>query len=180
MSTPNGMTPKIAVRKRHPNHRLVKTDQCYTVEGIARLFGKHRNTVFDWIEHGLRTIDKKRPILIHGGDLKDFLQRRRQQNKRKCRPDEIYCVRCREPKRPAGDMADYLPNAATMGSICGICPTCNSMIYRRVSLAKLGQLCRILSIKLPQRLEHIVDSSRLIVNCELKQEEVDHAQLQSS
>lgn len=27
----------------------------------------------------------------------------------KCAPGEIYCVRCREPKSPAGAMADYEP-----------------------------------------------------------------------
>jgi hypothetical protein len=33
------------MRKRHPNHRLVKSHRNYTVEEITRLLGKHENTV---------------------------------------------------------------------------------------------------------------------------------------
>jgi Helix-turn-helix domain len=146
------------MRKRHPNHRLVKTDLSYTVEEIARLLSKHRNTVRDWINRGLPTIDHRRPILIHGGDLRAFLLARRLRNKQKCGPDEIYCVRCRAPKRPAGDMADYLPTSSTTGSLCGICPTCDSIIYRRTSLAKVSQICGGLNITMSQGRSHIGDS----------------------
>jgi hypothetical protein len=33
------------MRKRHPNHRLVKTHRIYTVEELAGLFGIHKNMV---------------------------------------------------------------------------------------------------------------------------------------
>ena len=33
------------MRKRHPNHRLVKIHRSYTVEEIAELFAIHKNTV---------------------------------------------------------------------------------------------------------------------------------------
>lgn len=49
----------------------------------------------------------------------------------------IYCVRCREPRTPAANMVDYLPRTATSGDLQGICPDCNTMLYRRVSRAAL-------------------------------------------
>ena len=63
--------------KRHPNHRLVKIHRNYTVEEVASLLGVHRNTVREWVKRGLATIDRKRPMLIHGRDLAAFLQARR-------------------------------------------------------------------------------------------------------
>ena len=96
--------------KRHPNHRLVKIHRNYTVEEIASLFGIHKNTVRGWVKAGLPTCDDKRPMLILGRDLAAFLQARRTKNKQTCQPGEIYCVRCRAPKMPAGDMAEYLPS----------------------------------------------------------------------
>ena len=90
------------MRKRHPNHRLVKIHRSYTVEEIAKLFGIHKNTVRGWVKSGLATSDDKRPMLILGHDLAAFLQARRVKNKRPCKPGEIYCVRCRAPKFPAG------------------------------------------------------------------------------
>jgi hypothetical protein len=39
--------------KRHPNYRLVKIHRNYSVEEIARLCGKHKNTVRAWLKDGL-------------------------------------------------------------------------------------------------------------------------------
>jgi hypothetical protein len=126
--------------KRHPNYRLVKTHRSYAVEEIAGLFGAHKNTVRQWIRTGLKPLDRRRPLLVHGSELSAFLRDRKQKNKRPCQPGEIYCVRCRAPKQPDGDMADYLPITERLGNLEGICPDCGAMIYRRASLAKLDQI----------------------------------------
>src|SRR5262245_19351542 len=131
---------------RCPNPRLVKIHRNYTAEEIATRLGVHRNTVREWIRRGLPTSDHKRHILILGSDLSTFLQARRLKNKRKCQPGEIYCVGCRSPRSPAGDVAEYQPLSATGGNLEGICPTCDSMIYRRVNLAKLDQVRGALEI----------------------------------
>ncbi len=144
---------------RHPNHRLAKIHRNYPVEEITKLFGNHRNTVREWVKRGLPTIDHKRPMLILGRDLAAFLQARRLKNKRKCQPGKIYCVRCRAPRNPAGDMADYQPITITLGNLIGICPHCESMIYRRVNLGKLEQVRGKLEVTMPQALSHIDDST---------------------
>lgn len=125
---------------RHPNPRLAKIHRNYTVEEIASLFGVHRNTVREWIKRGLSTSDQKRPFLILGRDLVAFLQARRVKNKRPCQPGELYCVRCRAPKAPAGDMVEYKPVTATLGNLIAICPDCHAIMNRRASLAKLEQI----------------------------------------
>jgi hypothetical protein len=104
------------MRKRRSNHRLVKIHRSYTVEEVARLFGTHNNTVRAWVKAGLPTCDSKRPTLILGRELTAYLQARRTKNKRPCKPVEIYCVGCRAPKRPAGEMAEYQPTTATSGT----------------------------------------------------------------
>jgi hypothetical protein len=67
--------------KRDPNHRRVKIHRSYTVEEVARLHRKHKNTVRNWVKDGLTTIDNKRPMLILGHDLVAFLKARRVKNK---------------------------------------------------------------------------------------------------
>lgn len=138
------------------------------MEEVATLFSVHRNTVRQWIKHGLPVSDDKKPMLILGRALFEFLQARRTKNKRTCQPGQIYCVRCHEPQHPAGDMAEYQPVTATLGNLVGICPGCNSMMYRRVNLTKLGLICGQLDITMPQALPHINESSQLCVNSDLK------------
>jgi hypothetical protein len=139
--------------KRNPNHRHVKIHRSYTVEEIVSLFGIHKNTVRAWVKAGLSPSDDKRPMLILGQDLKAYLQARRVINKQTCKPGEIYCVCCRAPKFPAADMADYSPVTEKVGNLAAICPDCDSIMNRRVSLARLGQVCGKLDISFPQAME---------------------------
>ena len=153
--------------KRHPNPRLAKIHRNYTVHEIASLFGVHRNTVREWVKRGLPTNDNRRPMLILGRDLVAFLRARRAKNKRTCPPGELYCFRCRAPKAAAGDMADYQPLTETQGNLIAICADCETIMYRRVSLAKLEHVRGNLDITMPQALRHINESARPSVNSDL-------------
>ena len=138
------------------------------VEEIACLFGIHKNTVRTWVKAGLPTSDRKRPMLILGCDLAEYLMVRRTRNKRPCQPGEVYCVRCRAPKRPAGDMAEYQPITEKSGNLIGICPDCYLMIYRRASLAKLAQVRGNMDITFPQAQGQVSESSQPTVNLDLE------------
>ena len=152
---------------RRQNPRLAKIHRNYTVEETADLFSIHRNTVREWIKRGLPTIDDRRPILILGRDLADFLRARREMNKRPCQPGEIYCLRCRVPKTPAGRMADYEPMTQTLGNLIGMCPDCEAMMYRRINLAKLEEVSGGLDISMRQAALRISESASASVNSDL-------------
>lgn len=154
--------------KRRSNYRLVKIHRSYTAEDIARLFGIHKNTVRHWIKAGLPTIDDRRPMLVRGPELRDFLQARRTSRKQSCRPGQIYCVRCRAPQSPAGRMAEYQPINDKIGNLLGICPDCNLLMYRCVSMAKLSQVRGEIDITFPQALRHLTEIGRPTVNSDLR------------
>lgn len=145
-------------RRPRPNPRRVKIHRSYTVEEAAACTGVHRNTVRAWIGSGLSVVDRRRPTLIHGLDLRHFLEARRRKGKAPLAAGEIYCVRCRAPKSPAGAMADYLPLAPAAGNLRGICPDCDLLIHRRVSLAKLEAVRGNLEIAFPHDPPRIGDS----------------------
>ena len=149
---------------RLPNPRLAKIHRNYTVDEAARLYGVHKNTVRQWMKQGLPVSDDRRPALILGGDLRDFLTAKRTRNKQPCKPGEIYCVRCRAPKVPALGMADYLPLTITSGNLAGMCPDCEGMIYRRVSLAGLDAARGNLDVTVTVARQHIVESRNPSVN----------------
>ena len=69
-----------------------------------------------------------------------FLCERRRKAKQACGPGRIYCIACRAPKMPADNIVDCIPASATAGNLCGICPDCERLIYRRVNLGKIGAI----------------------------------------
>ena len=159
---------KIAVKTRRPNPRLVKIHRNYTVEEVAILFGIHKNTVREWIRKGLPVCDTLRPTLILGQALREYLQAKRVRNKCSCRPDELYCLRCRLPRKPAGDMADYVFVTPKVGNLVAICPVCEAMMNKRISTSKLESIRAQIDITFPEALKHIGDSSKPTVNSDFK------------
>jgi hypothetical protein len=150
---------------RHPNPRLIKIHRNYSVEDIARLFSIHKNTVRSWLKQGLTAIDDRRPTLILGRELLRFLQQRRQRAKQSCGAGRIFCIACRAPKVPAGKIADCIPTSPLAGNLCGICPDCNRLIYRRVNLAKIDAVRGDLEITFTQPRARIEESAVPSVNC---------------
>jgi excisionase family DNA binding protein len=154
--------------RRH-NGRRVKIHRSYTITEAAVVLGVHKHTVSRWIAAGLPTTDDRRPFLIHGEDLRVFLKAR-EPVKRSCRPGEFYCLSCRAPRRPAGDMADYIPKSATRGLLRGICPVCDRLIHRAVSLVTIEQQAGGLIVTYQRAEQRIDDTSPPLSNVDFKQD----------
>ena len=153
------------MRVRSCNPRHIKIHRSYMIKEAAGVLGCHPNTIANWLRRGLKPIDKVRPILIHGTELRRFLQERRQRRKSPCKPDELWCLRCRAPRRPDGGLADYSPRTASRGNLSGLCPRCGSLMNRQVSKAQLTALSAFLDIAFPQAQSRINDCSSPSLNC---------------
>jgi hypothetical protein len=126
------------VRKhRYPNPGLVKLHRPYTVAEVARLLDKHPRTILEWIKASLPIVDRHRPFLIRGRDLRAFLEARRASRRRPCPPGTLYCFGCREARRPALGLADFEPHEHGAGNLVALCETCGRIMRRRVNAARL-------------------------------------------
>lgn len=152
------MDRKRLKQNRRPNPRLVKIHRCYSVEEIAELFGVHRQTVRTWIKLGLPVIDKQRPMLVHGQELREYINQKRQKHKRCCGSGEIYCVKCRKPRQPVAAKVSLTAITTTTANLVGICPRCGITIYRRVCIAKIDQFEDHFNITLPETQKRLTDS----------------------
>jgi len=157
-------------KRRRADPRRIKLHRTYTVDEIARTLDLHKNTVRYWIRGGLATIDHACPALVHGAALREFLSARRTNAKRPCRPGQLYCVRCRTPKVPAGKMADYLPSAGGAGILRAICPDCETLMHRRVALAALAQIQTDLDVAFPEDDPRIRERDHPSVNSDSREE----------
>jgi hypothetical protein len=148
----------------HPDVRRVKKLRLYTVEELATVLKRHKNTVRRWMEIGLHSIDDRRPALFRGSDVVTFLRTSRQSTKQPCRPGEIYCLRCRSPKTPDGGFADLYIKTTSIGSLVGICPACNGLIYRKVNPAHIDKVRGTLEITVRKAEAHITNYSNANLN----------------
>jgi len=165
--------------KRHPNHRLVKIHRNYTVDDVSRLLGIHKNTVRAWIKTGLPVLDEKRPLLILGYVLRDFLKSRRTKNKQPCKPGQFYCFKCRAPKYPFENKAAYHEVNEKFGNLVANCVDCGTTINQRVSFSKIGRICSKINISFPKALRHLIESNKPSVNSDFKKETQNHEKVQS-
>lgn len=153
--------------RRHPNPCLAKIHRSYSVEDVSRLFQIHKNTIRTWLRQGLKPIDDQRPMLLRGCELRRFLAERRARAKQVCGPGRIYCLPCRAPKAPAGNMAECIVVSDTAGTLQGICPDCDRMIFRKVNPMKIEEVQGGLDVTLTRPQLRIEDTERPYVNCDL-------------
>ena len=110
----------------------------YRVDELARILGAHTHTVRLWLKQGLESIDGEYPTLIRGEDAHQFLGAKQAKRRRTCPPGTLYCVKCREPRRPAGDVADLRELSGNTGDLQALCPVCISIMHRRVNLGAMA------------------------------------------
>lgn len=91
----------------------------------------------NWIKDGLKVCSKKRPMMIRGSDLREYLTAKNIRNRRPCEPGELYCVACKKPRIPQGHFAILDIQNEQVGTLIGECPDCHHTINRKVSLAKI-------------------------------------------
>jgi hypothetical protein len=168
------------VGTRHPNPNLVKIHLTYSADEIGRRLKVSKGTVRRWLKTGLESVGGRGMTIVRGGVLREFLRRRRESAKRPCGPGFLYCLRCRTPKEPANGKADLLindrsaPDVKRTGNLRGICPDCSTLMYRRVSLDRLGSVRGNLEIALPEALSRLRGIRLPSLNGDLSKDEQAH------
>ena len=146
------------------NPNKAKINRNYTYEELAEVYGVHKNTIAQWVKKGLPCLKEMRPFLILGADVRDYLQAQRIGNKQKCKPNELFCMRCKMPTQPAENFVEYLPISPTKGRLVGFCSRCECMVNKFVSFDGLGDYSAMFDLAMPKELEHINDSDNPLLN----------------
>lgn len=148
------------------DQRRIRLHQAYSVEEAARALGKHKHTIRNWIEAGLPTVDGTRPVLVHGHELRAFLEARRKVNRRPCPPGTIYCFKCRQPREPASGMVEFTPRNPTTGNLVALCETCGTVMHRSARLASLETIMPKISIQIREAGARLIERPLTPLNCD--------------
>lgn len=90
--------------KRKYDYRRVKSNRPYTLATLAKLFGVHSATVRGWIKKdglSVAVVGQSHSIILHGAKVKAWMKAREKAKRRPCAPDEMFCTRCKEPRKIA-------------------------------------------------------------------------------
>ena len=159
-------------RRRRYRINLIKGTYLYEPSEIAKLFHIHRNTVRHWLKEGLNPIDDRRPVLVHGSDLKAFLARRQEGRRQKCAPGQFYCFRCRAPRTPWENLVDVAPHTETVAKLTAICCACETRMHRTIRRADLPKFTAAIEQQ-SMASERLRDRADANVDCDIGKDERD-------
>ena len=152
--------------KRRVNPNAVKLNRNYDATQLAVCCGVHKNTVLNWREAGLEPIDSSKPVLFHGSAVREVLRQRNAKRKQPCGPGRLYCLRCREPRRPAPGFAQYVAVTARLGNLKAWCDTCGTAMHRKISRADLEAKMPGLEVQFVDRQLSLIGRPSPSLNCD--------------
>ena len=150
------------------NHNLIKIHRTYSYEELASVFGIHKNTVTGWVKNGLPCLNARRPFLIMGSNAREYLKAQRVDKKQRCKPNELFCMRCKAPTTPALNLVEYLPITATKGRLMGLCSRCDCEVNKFIAYKRLEDYAAIFDLMKPSGLGHISDCDNPLLNSDFK------------
>jgi hypothetical protein len=130
----------------------IKSFRCYTFEEAAEITGVSARTIRNWASNGLRLLDRSRPILIRGDDLRDYIKDQRESRKVMCGPDEFFCCRCRRARKAAGGFADCLIVGKRV-TLTALCETCETVVTKPIAEARIPEIARTLDLTIKRPAE---------------------------
>jgi hypothetical protein len=133
------------MRKR-PNPRAIKAARAYTLAEAANIVGVSIGTVRAWVRAGLPIMKAQRPYLILGDALRTFLEARRKERKSPLGPDQLFCLTCKQGRKPMWMTVDCRPQTAHTARLEGFCEACEGPCNRIISRVKLDYFRAVFQI----------------------------------
>lgn len=122
--------------RRHDPRRS-KPHRQYSTQDIMCLFRVSAGTVSKWRRDGLTRIPGFRPYVYAGAHLREFLTGRLKP-RMPTGPGELYCVACKQVRRPENNSVFLIPRCQYAADLCGICPVCSRKMRQAVRYDSLG------------------------------------------
>ena len=160
--------PAPRANHKSANPQRVKLHHSYSIGELAACLDVHKNTVRHWRAMGLAPIDKARPILFQGAEVRAFLTTRNASRKRPCPPGTLYCFKCRQPRQPALGMVEYTPTKPGSGDLRALCATCETFMHRRTREADLTRIMPDCAVQITQGQPRLNGHTAPCLNCDLE------------
>ncbi|MBQ6736619.1 MAG: hypothetical protein IJQ90_04005 [Alphaproteobacteria bacterium] len=134
----------------------------YNLNEIGNITNRSEKTVREFIKDSLKTIDNKKPFLVRGYDLIEFLKRKNIKKQHRTNFDEMFCLKCRETRTPKSKQIQIQQKESiSFISTRALCSRCGTIMNKAYKISDFDQLKRTFHIV--EKLS-IYDSDNLPVN----------------
>ena len=158
----------------------IRTHLVYTVWEAAETLGCHRQTVIRWIkDKGLQADCSRKPWLIEGHVLREFLWARKKKCKARLALHHCYCLGCKSPRTPDGKIADFRLQTAESGMLTALCPDCGALMHKVVRRADLEAIRAKIEITIQKADPRLVSPDASPSNVTFREEAQHHDKAQS-
>lgn len=129
---------------RYYKSHLIISNRSYSTEKIQKLTGIHPQTIREWINQNNLECVSRKPILIYGAVLKEFIKNRNESHKKTLEFTQMKCFKCKAISIPKNNEVLLYNNKN--GSIRGVANhfCCEgvelSKLYKKVDAEKLKQV----------------------------------------
>jgi hypothetical protein len=98
----------------------ISRHRSYTIKELVAILRVNEKTVLRWIGNGLLTVDGcKKPVLIMGSALNQFLKNKDAKKKVSLGRNQFYCLTCKAPRHAKRGSVVVLYDMKV--ALCGVC-----------------------------------------------------------
>lgn len=119
---------------KRANPMAVKASLTYDIAEAAKALGVTPVTIRNWIKDGLPVMSSRKPFLILGEAVREYLQGKRKANKRPLQPDELFCPSCRDGQKPVGLVVTITQLGSGTSLLKGDCEACGCTNTRMIAM----------------------------------------------
>lgn len=110
------------------NRQKICGSMSYTIKEMSDCLGINGKTCLRWIANGLPIVPcGKKPILMLGSDIKDFLRKKDSKKKTKLKRNEFYCLTCKTARNAKRGSIKKLQKQKK-----AVCRVCNGRMSRTI------------------------------------------------
>ncbi len=132
---------------KRANPMAVKAALTYEIGEAARALDKSPATIRNWVKDGLPIMAQRRPYLISGAALRDYLRAKYEESKSQLALDELLCMACRQGRKPFNMEVECDPNNAKTYRLKGTCDHCGASAARIISIDRATEFAQTFRFK---------------------------------
>ncbi|CUH65738.1 hypothetical protein TG4357_02031 [Thalassovita gelatinovora] len=132
---------------KRANPMSVKAAMSYEIGEAALALGKTPATIRNWIKDGLPVMSSRKPYLISGAAIREYLRAKYKSAKRPLDADQLFCPSCGCGRRPLNSLVTIQALTVPTSLLKGICEHCGGTNTRMISTARLSDFERAFVIR---------------------------------